>query len=84
MKNELHKKPVPITEEWLQLKAITKITSLEWEIPVNESADDVIVVKGSRGHFEAFHKIDGNVASKTMYDTDEVEYMYRMLTGKDL
>ena len=74
----------PITEEWLQLKAITKITAQEWEIPINESENDVIVVKGSQGQFEAFHRIEDNMVSRRLYYTEEVEKMYTALTGKDL
>lgn len=75
---------IPISEEWLELKAIPKVAALEWEIPVNEKANDVIVIKGSQGHFEAFRKIENNMMSKRLYYTEEVEKMYTALTGKDL
>lgn len=84
MSTKTNKDATPITEEWLQLKAITKIAALEWEIPINEEANDVIVIKGSQGHFEAFHKIDDNMVSKRLYYAEEVEKMYTVLTGKDL
>lgn len=75
----------PITEEWLQLKAITKVVAQEWEIPINEEANDVIVIKGSQsGHFEAFHKIGEDMVSRRLYYTEEVEKMYTVLTGKNL
>lgn len=84
MKPKTNKDITPITEEWLQLKAITKVATMEWEIPIDEQANDVIVIKGSQGHFEAFHQIDDNMVSKRLYYTDEVEKMYTALTGKDL
>lgn len=74
----------PISEEWLELKAITKVTAQEWEIPINEDANDVIVVKSSQGHFEAFHKINDDMVSRRLYYTEEVEKMYTGLTGKNL
>jgi hypothetical protein len=74
----------PITEEWLQLKAITKVTAQEWEIPINEETNDVIVIKGPRGQFEAFHKIGDDMVSRRLYYTEEVEKMYTALTGKNL
>jgi hypothetical protein len=84
MKNALNKNSNPITEEWLQLKAITKVTAFEWEIPIKEEAHDVIVVKGSKGQFEAFHKIGDDMVSRRLYYTEEVEKMYTALTGKNL
>ncbi|HET6227080.1 MAG TPA: hypothetical protein VFF27_12425 [Bacteroidia bacterium] len=77
-------KPTPITEEWLLLKAITKVTAREWEIPINEEAQDVIVIKGSRGQYEAFHKIENEMVSRRLFFTDEVEQLYKTLTGKNL
>jgi hypothetical protein len=84
MRNERNKKNILITEEWLQLKAITKVTAFEWEIPINEEANDVIVIKGSHGHFEAFHKIEDDMVSRRLYYTEEIEKMYTVLTGKNL
>jgi hypothetical protein len=84
MRNERNKNITPITEEWLQLKAITKVTAFEWEIPINEEANDVIVIKGSKGQFEAFHKIGDDMVSRRLYYTEEVEQMYTALTGKNL
>jgi hypothetical protein len=84
MRNVPNKNTIPITEEWLQLKAITKVTAFEWEIPINEEANDVIVIKGSRGHFEAFHKIEDDMVSRRLYYTEEVEQLYKTLTGKNL
>lgn len=74
----------PISEEWLQLKAITKVVAQEWQIPIDEAANDVIVIKGSRGNFEAFHKIGDDMVSRRLYYTEEVEKMYTTLTGKNL
>ena len=73
-----------ITEEWLHLKAITKVAALEWEIPINEEVNDVIVIKGPQGQFEAFRRIEDDMVSRRMYYTEEVEKMYTALTGKDL
>jgi hypothetical protein len=84
MRNERNKNTIPITEEWLQLKAITKVTAFEWEIPINEEANDVIMIKGSHGNFEAFDKVGGDMVSKRLYYTEEVEQMYTALTGKNL
>ena len=84
MRKEHPMNSIPISEEWIELKAITKVAALEWEIPVNEETNDVIVINGSNGHFEAFHKIDENMVSKRLYYTEEVEKMYTALTGKDL
>lgn len=74
----------PISEEWLQLKAITKVVAKEWAIPINEEADDVIVIRGSQGQFEAYHKIGEDMVSRRLYYTEEVEKMYTTLTGKNL
>jgi hypothetical protein len=84
MRNELNKNINLITEEWLQLKAITKVTANEWEIPIDEEAHDAIVIKGSQGHFEAFHKIENDMVSRRLYYTEEIEKMYTVLTGKNL
>jgi len=84
MRNERSKGTTPITEEWLQLKAIAKVTAHEWEIPINEEVKDVIVVKGSQGQFEAFHKIEDDMVSRRLYYTEEVESLYTTLTGKNL
>ncbi len=74
----------PISEEWLQLKAITKVVAQEWQIQIDEEANDVIVIKGSQGQFEAFHKIGDDMVSRRLYYTEEVEKMYTTLTGKNL
>lgn len=84
MRNEQKKNPTLITEEWLQLKAITKVTTQEWEIPIDEAANDVIVIKGSGGQLEAFHKIEEDMVSRRLYYTEEVEQLYMTLTGKNL
>lgn len=77
-------KPTPISLEWLELKAITKVIAQEWHIPINDELNDVIVINGSQGQFEAFHKIGDDMVSRRLYYTEEVEKMYTTLTGKDL
>ena len=84
MRTESTKTAHPITEEWLQLKAINKVTAHEWEIPINEHNNDVIVIKGSQGQFEAFHKIGDDMVSRRLYFIEEIEKMYTTLTGKNL
>lgn len=77
-------KIIPISEEWLELKAIKKTAAHEWEIPINEGDNDIILIKISGGHFEAFHQIDNNTKSRKMYYTEEIEQLYTTLTGKNL
>jgi hypothetical protein len=84
MRNQRNNHANPITEEWLQLKAITKVTAFEWEIPINEEADDVIVIKGQKNSLEAFRKIGDDMVSRRLYYTEELEKMYTLLTGKNL
>jgi len=75
---------IPISEEWLELKAITKVSPQEWEIPITENTNDIILIKGSSRYFEAYRETDGKVASKKMYYTGEIEKLYTRLTGKNL
>lgn len=84
MRSKSNQNITPISEEWLELKSITKVTAHEWEIPINEEANDAIVIKGSQGQFEAFQKIGDDMVSRRLYYTEEVEKMYTALTGKDL
>jgi hypothetical protein len=77
-------KLTPISQEWIELKAITKVVPQEWEIPISERDNDFIIIRGSSRYFEAFHEIDGKLASKKLYYTEEIEQLYMTLTGKNL